>query len=93
MNSLKYLPKDHDELPDLPLNHNDLLFNRTNSPELVGKTAVYKNNPHPCSFASYLIRVKLNKNIDPIFINYYLNSMYGRMWIKSVTVNRWGKQM
>ena len=25
------------------LKHNDVLFNRTNSPELVGKTAIYKS--------------------------------------------------
>ena len=39
--NLKYLPKEHDEFPELLLNKGDLLFNRTNSRELVGKTVVY----------------------------------------------------
>ena len=37
--SLKYLPKKHDEFPDLLLAKGDVLFNRTNSAELVGKTS------------------------------------------------------
>src|SRR5690606_18169927 len=38
------------------LKHNDVLFNRTNSPELVGKTAIYKSEM-PAIFAGYLIRI------------------------------------
>ena len=41
--NLKYLPKNHDEFPDLLLKDGDLLFNRTNSAELVGKTAVFRD--------------------------------------------------
>jgi type I restriction enzyme S subunit len=52
---LKYLPKDHDEFPELLLKEGDLLFNRTNSAELVGKCAVYGGVPDVCSYASYLM--------------------------------------
>jgi hypothetical protein len=51
-NKLKYLPKSHDEFPELLLARGDLLFNRTNSTELVGKTAVSKDTPQPCPFAT-----------------------------------------
>lgn len=54
---LKYLPRDHHEFPDLLLKQGDVLFNRTNSFELVGKAAVCGDLNKPTSFASYLIRI------------------------------------
>lgn len=91
LDDLKYLPKNHDEFPTLLLRKDDLLFNRTNSPELVGKTAVYEGMPKPCSFASYLIRIQFNKSISPKFINYFINSAYGRQWVKSVVTQQVGQ--
>ena len=79
---LKYLPADHDEFPDLLLEKGDLLFNRTNSAELVGKTAAYSGEPSPCSFASYLIRVRLLEGVRPAILVFALNSGFGRAWIK-----------
>ncbi|MCK5232836.1 MAG: restriction endonuclease subunit S, partial [Desulfobulbaceae bacterium] len=91
LNKLKYLPKDHKEFPGLLLEADDLLFNRTNSPELVGKTATYTGKPAPCSFASYLIRVRLLEGVNPQFLSYYINSLYGRQWIKSVVSQQVGQ--
>ena len=82
--SLKYLPSDHGEFPDLILEPGDLLFNRTNSVDLVGKTAVYVGKPLPCSFASYLIRVRFLQGVDPSFAAFALNSGLGRTWIMRV---------
>ena len=79
---LKYLPEVHDEFPALLLQDGDLLFNRTNSPELVGKTAVARRFPEKCSFASYLIRVRLAPEIAPEWVNYFLNSPFGRQWVR-----------
>lgn len=90
-NNLKYLPKSHPEFPELLLIKGDVLFNRTNSPELVGKTAVYHGHPEPCSFASYLIRVQVNPSLMPELISYYINSSYGRNWIKSVVSQQVGQ--
>ena len=81
---LKYLPSDHYEFPDLLLTEGDVLFNRTNSAELVGKAAVYSGVPHPCSFASYLIQVRLLPGISPEILTYALNGGLGRAWIKAV---------
>lgn len=51
----------------------DLLFNRTNSHELVGKTALFDSD-RPCVFASYLIRLRTNPDLlIPAFFNQYLN--------------------
>ena len=44
------------EVAEYLLYDGDVLFNRTNSPELVGKTAIYKGE-RPSIFAGYLIRV------------------------------------
>jgi type I restriction enzyme S subunit len=68
------------ELERLFLQDGDVLFNRTNSPELVGKSAVFHSSK-PTSFASYLIRVRLNTEVaDPDFVNYWINSAWGRAW-------------
>ena len=89
--NFKYLPAAHEEFPALLLDAGDLLFNRTNSPELVGKTAVYRGTPAVASFASYLIRVKLNASISPDLVAYCLNSIYGKNWIKSVVTQQVGQ--
>ncbi|WP_266159725.1 restriction endonuclease subunit S [Dyella silvatica] len=91
LNKLKYLPKDHQEFPDLLLEDGDLLFNRTNSPELVGKTAVYRSEIAPCSYASYLIAVKLTPSFFPEFLSAFINSVYGRAWIKGVVTQQVGQ--
>jgi type I restriction enzyme S subunit len=89
--SLKYLPKKHDEFPELFLREGDILFNRTNSAELVGKTAVYKGKPTPCSFASYLIRVRLAQGCAPDLLAYFINSVFGRAWIAKVVSQQVGQ--
>jgi type I restriction enzyme S subunit len=81
---LKYLPESHEEFPNLLLATGDLLFNRTNSAELVGKTGFYAGIPSPCSFASYLIRVKTMAGVLPQLVMFALNSAFGRQWIKTV---------
>ena len=84
LDTLKYLPHDHDEFPSLLLETGDMLFNRTNSAELVGKSAVYMGIPRPCSFASYLIRVRFPQGIRGAYIAAYLNSLAGKQWVASV---------
>lgn len=88
---LKYLPCEHDEFPKLLLKPGDLLFNRTNSPELVGKTAVFGGSPKLCSFASYLIRVRLVQGGTPDFLAASINSSHGRNWVKSVVTQQVGQ--
>jgi type I restriction enzyme S subunit len=54
----KSVSKTADDLPALFLNRFDILYNRTNSAELVGKTGVYLGEDHKRTFASYLIRLR-----------------------------------
>jgi len=65
---------DSDEIAKYSLRHNDVLFNRTNSPELVGKSAIYKSE-QPALFAGYLIRVNQISSIAHAqFLNLFLGS-------------------
>jgi len=75
---MKYVQKNIRDLPRLLLKHNDILFNRTNSYELVGKAGIYKEKDDEYTFASYLIRVSLLSDIDPDYINLALNAPYYR---------------
>lgn len=70
---LKY-SDDNDDIEKLSLNTGDVLFNRTNSAELVGKCAIYKGE-QPAIFAGYLIRINRNKQLlDGDYLNYVMNS-------------------
>lgn len=79
---LKY-SSDEDEIKKYKLENGDVLFNRTNSPELVGKTAIYRNE-QPAIYAGYLIKIKTNKNLDPEFLNLCLNTVEAREWCNQV---------
>ena len=60
------------------LRPNDVLFNRTNSPELVGKTAIYSGQ-RAAIFAGYLIRLnQIDTLVDARYMNYYLNSLIAK---------------
>lgn len=69
------------------LEYNDVLFNRTNSPELVGKSAIYKGE-RPAIFAGYLIRIHIKKDLlDANYLNYYLNSKMAFEYGKTVVIS------
>lgn len=89
---LKYFPKEWPQLRDLILQGGDVLFNRTNSMELVGKTAVYKNYYPKAVFASYIIRVKLREDsYNPELLSFFINSFYGRKYITSIVSQQVGQ--
>jgi type I restriction enzyme S subunit len=61
--------------PGLLLAKNDLLFNRTNSPELVGKVGLFAGDADDeVTFASYLVRLRVRSEHNPTWLNYLLNS-------------------
>ena len=71
----KRIPETSDELPSLFLRNLDLLYNRTNSAELVGKTGIFTGKDDSLSFASYLIRVRLHVEVtSPHFVNLAMNA-------------------
>jgi type I restriction enzyme S subunit len=90
--NLKYLPKDWAHRDEFILEGGDVLFSRTNSAELVGKTAVYKGGSPEAVFASYLIRVRVDSSAcAPDFLALVINSSYGRGCIRSVVSQQVGQ--
>ncbi len=74
VDNLKYINIDESIKNKYRLNKGDLLFNRTNSKELVGKTAIF-NKDGEYTFASYLIRVVIDSTKANLnYINYLFNS-------------------
>ncbi len=69
---------------EFQLKKNDVLFNRVNSEEFVGRTGIYKLENLESVFASYLIRMqtKLDGDILPDYLNIFLNSAYGLKQIR-----------
>lgn len=53
----------------------DLLFNRTNSAQLVGKVGLYQGADSPVTFASYLVRMRPRAGYDPEYLNFVLNDI------------------
>ena len=60
----------------------DLLFNRTNSAELVGKTGIYRGQ-RPAIYAGYIILLR-PIYVNPDYLNYILGSSYARSYCKEV---------
>lgn len=84
LQALKYVKRTAPGVADLILAKGDLLFNRTNSPELVGKSAVFSLTLE-ASFASYLIRAQLDSRIAlPEFVCAWINGSWGRAWAQQV---------
>lgn len=62
-------------LPELYLEPEDLLYNRTNSAELVGKTGLFLGSSGEFTFASYLIRIRCPKGLfSPAYLNMAMNA-------------------
>ncbi|WP_144460721.1 restriction endonuclease subunit S [Siminovitchia fortis] len=93
LDNLKYLPNDHSDIMKLDLEENDLLFNRTNSYELVGKTAIVNREiAGKMTFASYLIRVRLlYKEILANYVCHYINSHIGRTMLMTMVTQQVGQ--
>ncbi|MDV3002826.1 MAG: hypothetical protein N5P05_004481 (plasmid) [Chroococcopsis gigantea SAG 12.99] len=60
-----------------------VLFNRTNSPELVGKTSIYCGE-RPAIFAGYLIRINNLSELNPEYLNYGLNTQLAKVYCSQV---------
>ena len=72
LKDLKYIDIPDDEMEKCVVRKGDVLFNRTNSIELVGKTAVF-DLPEDMVIAGYIIRVRLNERLLPEIFSQYMN--------------------
>lgn len=82
---LKYIELSADEAESYRVEPGDILFNRTNSKELVGKCEVFRQAGH-WVFASYLIRISLDQSRAlPEFVSTFLNTRGGRAQIDQIS--------
>lgn len=65
------------ELEKCTVRRGDVLFNRTNSKELVGKTCVY-NRDEMMVLAGFVIRVRVNDEVLPEFLSAFLNTDFSK---------------
>ena len=72
---------DEEDINRYMLQPGDLLFNRTNSAEWVGKTSIYRGDM-PCIYAGYLIRMRTHINAE--YLNAVMNSGYAKNYCNSV---------
>lgn len=86
--NLVYTSNDYD-IERCHLEYNDLLFNRTNSKELVGKTAIYKAEI-PAIYAGYLIRITPIM-IDSDYLNYVMQSHFFKKYCLAVKTDAIGQ--
>lgn len=83
LSDLKYIDLSEKDRPKYLVQKGDLLFNRTNSKDLVGKTAVYDRD-EPVAIAGYIIRVRPNKQGNNYYISGYLNSEHGKTTLRNM---------
>ena len=55
----------------------DILFNRTNSRDLVGKTCVFDQS-EPMIIAGYIIRLRMNGLVLPEYLSQFMNTRYAK---------------
>ena len=67
----------NNELDKCTVRRGDVLFNRTNSRELVGKTCVY-NRDEMMVLAGFVIRVRVTERILPEFLSAFLNTDFSK---------------
>jgi len=88
---LKFLARDHPDVAPLLLQRGDLLFNRTNSAELVGKSAVFDRDDDTMTFASYLLRLRFGPTVRSDWASLVINSPLGRAYVGSVASQQVGQ--
>ena len=77
------------EIEKYSIEYNDLLFNRTNSRELVGKTAIYSFQ-EKAIYAGYLIKYSMILS-NSHYINYVMNSIFHYKWCAKVRSDALGQ--
>ncbi|WP_303834459.1 restriction endonuclease subunit S [Ruminococcus flavefaciens] len=75
LTDLKYIDLPENEIDGYLVRNGDILFNRTNSKEWVGKTALFDFDQEMV-IAGYIIRLRLNPDVLPCFLVKYMNLPY-----------------
>ena len=77
LSDVKRIDVPENELGKCTVRRGDVLFNRTNSKELVGKTCVYDRD-EMMVLAGFVIRVRVNDLVLPEFLSAFLNTDFSK---------------
>ena len=80
---VKYIDLSGDELEKCQVVDGDLLFNRTNSREKVGKTAVFHGDTSMV-IAGYIIRVRLGEEMRSDYLSVFMNLSTTKAMLRSI---------
>lgn len=91
------VPAGHRALRANMLQADDVLFNATNSPDLVGKTAVFPGLDEAAAFSNHFLRLRTNRDVLlPRYLAYWLQSQFEasvfrsicKQWVNQATLGR-----
>lgn len=83
LSDIKHIDVPDNELEKCTVRRGDVLFNRTNSKELVGKTCVYDRD-EMMVLAGFVIRVRVTDRILPEFLSAFLNTEFSKQMLFSM---------
>ncbi len=83
LDDLKFMDLAPDKQDRYLAKKGDILFNRTNSADLVGKTAIFRES-NTMAYAGYLIRLRVNHENDPEYLSAFLNTPYAKRMLRSM---------
>ncbi len=72
LSDIKHIDVSEKELAGCMVQQGDVLFNRTNSKDLVGKTCYFSGN-EPMIIAGYIIRLRMNGKVVPEYLSIFMN--------------------
>ena len=82
--NLKHIDVPEKDLAKYVVSNGDVLFNRTNSMELVGKTCIYELD-FDMVIAGYIIRIRTKKNIlNPRYLSEFLNFPSTKKFLRNI---------
>ena len=83
LTDIKQIDVPESELPKCTVQRGDVLFNRTNSKELVGKTCVYDSD-EMMVLAGFVIRIRVNERVLPEFLSAFLNTDFSKQMLLGI---------
>lgn len=80
-----------ENIDEFLLKENDFLFNNTNSIDLVGKSAIFKNAGFRCTFSNHFTRIRFTNEILPEWVLFYFITLWKKGFFKSVAIRHVGQ--
>lgn len=84
LTEMKYMDVPDDDMPKLRLMDGDVLLCEGNSPDLVGRGAIWRNEIPDCIHQNHVLRVRVNQDkLLPDFLLAVINSSHGQAYFRS----------